>query len=127
VGAVLVVAGLVLVFVPTLVQDPGPAADTFEAIERRVRWGALVGIGALLIARTQLRPWGITIASFVLWIDLGYLVARCIGLALEGTDSDRQWMWLGIEVVIAVAAGAYLWGKRARPTRPPHDVPDASA
>ena len=107
-GVVLVVAGLVLVWAPTLVLDPGPPPDTFEAVERHVRWGALVGVGALLVARRHLRPWAVTIAAAVLCLDLGYLVARIIGIALAGTDSNRQWMWVAVEVVIAAVVVAYL-------------------
>ena len=111
-GGLLVLAGLVLACAPTLVHDPGPAADTFAAIERRIPWGALGGLGALLIARTQLKPWKITIAAFVVWVTTGILVARGIGLALDGADSAKQWMWFGVEVVVIAAAAVYI--KRAK-------------
>ncbi len=107
-GALLVVAGLVLTCAPTLVGDPGPAADTFAAIERRIPYGGIAGLGALLVARTALRPWAVTLASFVFWVTTGLLVARCIGLALDGADDQRQWMWVGVEAVIALAAGLYV-------------------
>ena len=90
-GSVLLVVGLVLIVAPTLVHDPGPAANTFEAIERRIPWGGLAGLGALLIARTTLRPWRGTIASFAFWVTLGLLVARVAGLMLDGADDDKQY------------------------------------
>jgi hypothetical protein len=107
-GALACLGGLVLVIAPTLVSDPGPAADTFEAIERRVRWGALGGLGALLIVRTRLGPWPTTVAVAVICVTAGFLVARLIGLLLDGMDSGRQWRWVGVEAVIVLAAWAFL-------------------
>ncbi len=108
IGALLIVAGLVLSAAPTLVHDPGAAPDLFEAVERHARWGLPIGIGALLIARTRLSPWGITVASTILAVTLGYLLARVIGIAVEGVGSSRQWLYCGIEVVIGLAAATYL-------------------
>lgn len=116
VGAALVLAGLVLAFAPTLLYDPGPAVDTFAQIERRIPWGGLAGLGALLIARTQLRPWTVTLAHVVLWLMVGFLVARLAGLALDGAEPPRQWMWVAVEAVLGLAAGAYLWRRRERGT-----------
>jgi hypothetical protein len=56
---------LVLATVPTLISDPGPAADSYEAIERRVWWGALAGLGALLATLPSVRPWSVAFVSFV--------------------------------------------------------------
>ncbi len=38
--------------------------------------------------------------------SFGYLIARLIGIALEGAD-NKQWIYLGTEVVLAVAL--YVW------------------
>ena len=108
VGGLIALAGLALAFVPTLVHDPGPAVDTYAAIERRVWWGAMSGLGALLVVRTQLKPWKITIAHFVGWIVGGFLVARAIGLVLDGYDSGMQWVWTVVEIVIVAAAAIYV-------------------
>ena len=112
-GAPLVIAGLVLTLVPSLVGDSGPAPNTFAAIERRIPWGALAGLGALLVARTQLRPLNISFAWLVFWATSGVLVARLLGLALDGADSRAQWMWVGVEIVVVVASIAYARHKRA--------------
>lgn len=114
VGVLFAIVGLVLACSPTLAFDPGPAADTFEAIERRIPWGTLAGVGALLVARTKLRPWRVSIASFVLWVTAGILAARLIGLALDGADSARQWMWVAVEAALIVLAAAYLARHRKR-------------
>ena len=111
-GGLLAAVGLVFAIAPTLAYDPGPAADLFETIERRIPWGGVLGFGALLIARTRLKPWGVTIASFALWVTGGFLAARFLGLALDGAGSAKQWMWVGVEALIVAVAGVYLWRKR---------------
>lgn len=58
-----------------LTGGPEPAVDTFEAIERRVRGGMVLGAGLVLIARTALRPWSATIASVLFYVLLGALLA----------------------------------------------------
>ncbi len=111
-GGLLVLVGLVFMIEPTLVHDPGPAIDTFAAIERSILWGGLMGVVGLLIARTQLKPWAITFASLVFWLTTGFLLARGVGLVLDGADSQKQWMWVGVEVVVIIGAAAYLWRKQ---------------
>lgn len=107
VGAALLATGLVLAGAPSLVSDVGPAADTFAAVERRIPWGGLAGVGMLLLARTQLRPWAVTIVSAILWVTTGLLGARLLGLALDGSH-PRQWMWVAVELAVALGAAGYL-------------------
>lgn len=126
IGALLALVGLVLTVAPTLAHDPGPAADTFAAIERRIPWGGLAGAGALLMARRALRPWQATIAAAIFWVTLGLLVARLVGLALDGADSSRQWLWVAVETAIVLGAAAYLRRNvstthPAAPVGPPDD------
>ncbi len=91
-----------------LTGGPEPAADTFEAIERRIRGGMLLGIGLAFIARTELRPWSVTIASVLLYFLLGALLARILGLIVEGTD-PRQWMYVAAEAGLMTLAALWLW------------------
>lgn len=113
------VVGILLAAVATLmVAFPGwfgpltggsePAADTFEAIERRVRGGMVLGVGLILVARTELRPWSVTIASVLFYFMLGALVARIFGLIVEGID-QRQWLYVAIETGVMTAAALWLW------------------
>jgi hypothetical protein len=112
IGVLVTFAGVVLAIAPTLVHDPGPAADTFAAIERRVWWGALAGLGALLVTRTQLQPWRVTLAYIVMWLCAGFLAARLIGLVLDGTDSLMQWVWVAVEIAIVAVGAVYIRRKR---------------
>jgi hypothetical protein len=114
VGVLIIVAGLVLAIAPTLVSDPGPAADSFEAIERRIPFGGLAGFGLLLAVPARIRPWPVAIASIAMWMTTGALTARIIGLALDGMDSGKQWMWTAIEAAIVAAAYGYLRWRAAK-------------
>jgi hypothetical protein len=112
IGVLVTLFGLALAISPTLVHDPGPAADTFAAIERRVWWGALAGVGALLVTRTQLQPWHVTLAYVVMWLCAGFLAARLIGFVLDGADSLMQWVWVAVEIAIVVVGAIYIRRKR---------------
>ncbi|MBT8492230.1 MAG: hypothetical protein KJO07_04150 [Deltaproteobacteria bacterium] len=116
-GIVLAVVGLAAAVFPAwfgpLTQWPEPPADVFEAIERRVRGGMILGVGWAFIAIPALRPWSISIASTILYFATGALVARFIGLLVEGTV-QKQWLLVAVEAVIMVLAALWLWrAKRA--------------
>ena len=94
VGIALAVVGLAASVFPAwfgpLTHWPEPPADVFEAIERRVRGGMLLGVGWALIAIPALRPWSISIPSAILYFATGALVARFIGLLAEGNVQKRR-------------------------------------
>ena len=112
VGIVVAGLGAVMAAFPgwfePLTGGPEPAADTFEAVERRVRGGMVLGVGLLLIARTELRPWSTTIASVLFYFMLGALLARILGLIIEGIDA-RQWLYVAIETGVMTLAALWLW------------------
>lgn len=91
-----------------LTGGPEPAANTFEAIERRVRGGMVLGVGLALIAHPPLRPWSVTIASALLYFMLGALLARILGLIIVGTD-PRQWLYVAVEAVLIALPALWLW------------------
>ena len=87
---------------------PQPPADTFEAIERRIRGGMLLGIGLVPVVRTVLHPWSVTIASVLFYVLLGALFARVLGLMIEGSDS-RQWLYVALEGALMALPALWLW------------------
>ena len=91
-----------------LTGGPEPAADAFEAVERRVRGGMVLGVGLIFIARTELRPWSLTIASVIFYFVLGALVARIYGIIIEGA-TPKQWMLSAVEAVIMAVAAGWMW------------------
>ena len=68
----------------------------------------VLGVGLVLIARTALRPWSVTIASVLFYVLLGALLARVLGLIIEGTDS-RQWLYVALEGALIVPPALWLW------------------
>ena len=72
----------------------------------------VLGVGLVLIARPALRPWSVTIASVVFYVLLGALLARVLGLVIEGTSS-RQWMYVAVECVLMVPPALWLWRSSA--------------
>lgn len=112
VGIVMAALGSVMAALPDwfgpLTGAGEPAANTFEAIERRIRGGMLLGFGLCFIARTELRPWSMTIASLVLYFMLGALLARLLGLVVEGNDA-KQWLLVAVEAGFMALAGLWMW------------------
>ncbi|WOJ97239.1 hypothetical protein R0137_01370 [Congregibacter brevis] len=63
IGGILIAGGVALVSNPELVSDKPIPEDTFDAIERRIWWGLLIGLGVLLQFHYQLKPWAPTLAA----------------------------------------------------------------
>ena len=96
-----ILIGVVLVWNPELVSNKPVPSDAFEATERRIWWGLVIGFGTLLLFHHKLLPWVPTVAATCLSLLFGLLVARLIGVALDGSI-ERQWVYVGIEIVILV-------------------------
>lgn len=116
-GVVVALASLVLASAPTLVHDPGPAPDLFEATERHVRWGLGVGVGVLFVVNRWRRPWSVLIAWLAFCLSGGYLLARFVGMAIEGPSNHKQWMLVGVEIVICVITALWIRHRRDAPDR----------
>lgn len=95
----MIIAGLVLAWNPELVSNKPIPTDTFKAVERRIWWGLLIGLGLLPFFHHQLRPWSATISATLSALLVGLLVARLLGIALDGSVA-KQWLNVGIELVI---------------------------
>ena len=111
-GFVLAALGTVAAVFPNwfgpLTGGPEPALDIFEAIERRVRGGMVLGVGLVFIAVTAIRPWSTSIPSAIFYFMTGALAARILGLLLDGTV-PKQWLWVAVEAVVMAAAAFWLW------------------
>lgn len=105
IGVALIIVGVTLVWNPELVSKKAIPTDAFEATERRIWWGLFIGFGSLLLFHHQLRPWVLTIAAMGSSLLFGLLVARLIGIALDGSVV-KQWINVGIEIVIMVP---FIW------------------
>ncbi len=112
VGLVVAVVGVAAAVCPhwfgPLTGGPAPAADLFEAVERRVRGGMVLGVGLVLVAVTALRPWSVSVPSAIFYFITGALAARVLGIVLDGT-SAKQWLWVSVEAVVLALIAAWLW------------------
>jgi len=113
-GALMVVAGLVLVINPELLTGGTVPTDTFEAIERRVWWGLIIGVGVLLLLHHHFQPWLRTLVATGSALLFGLLAARLIGIVLDGSVME-QWTYAGIEfAVLAILFWWYLSFRKRR-------------
>lgn len=94
-----IVVGLVLVSHPELINNKPIPTDRFEAIERRIWWGLIIGVGIALLWRHQWRPWQATLTATLASLVSGLLIARFVGIILDGSVA-RQWLYVGVEGVI---------------------------
>ena len=111
-GVVLAVVGVVVAAFPNwfgpLTGGPEPPVDVFEAVERRVRGGMVLGVGLIFIAVTALRPWSVSIPSAIFYFMTGALAARVLGLILDGVV-PKQWALVAVEAVFMTLAALWLW------------------
>lgn len=98
-GILIILIGIVLVVNPELISNKPIPDDTFQAIERRIWWGLLIGFGSLLLFHHQLQPWMTTIAAASASLMFGLLIARLIGIMLDGSVA-KQWLNVAIEVIL---------------------------
>ena len=91
-----------------LTGGPEPPVDVFDAIERRVRGGMVLGVGLAFVAVTTLRPWSTSIPMAIFYFMAGALAARLLGLLVDGTV-PKQWLLVAVEAVVMALAAIWLW------------------
>ncbi|WP_394245657.1 hypothetical protein [Vibrio astriarenae] len=104
VGFIILLLGGILSYNPELVSNKPIPEDTFQAVERRVRWGFVMGIGMLLMFHHQITPYLLTAAALGMTLTLGALVARVMEIFLDGSVA-RHWMWVAVELVVIIGFG----------------------
>ena len=111
-GIVLALVGVVVAIFPgwfgPLTGGPEPPVDVFEAVERRVRGGMVLGVGLAFIAVTALRPWSVSIPTAIFYFMTGALAARLVGIIVDGVV-PKQWALVAVDAVFMALAALWLW------------------
>ena len=115
-GVALAVLGVVAAVFPSwfgpLTGGPEPPVDVFEAVERRIRGGMLLGVGLCFIAMTTLSPWSTSIPTAIVYFMTGALAARILGLLVDGAV-PKQWLLVAVEAAVMAGAALWLWRSSA--------------
>ncbi|MFI3246094.1 MAG: hypothetical protein R3Y10_06345 [Ferrimonas sp.] len=107
-GMLSIVLGLIFVCNPELIRKKTIPKDRFQAVERRIWWGLFIGIGIIFFLRQEFYSWPISVAIGGAAIIFGLLMARLIGLALDGSVR-KQWLNVAIELVILGLFLLWYW------------------
>ncbi|GAB3953393.1 hypothetical protein GCM10028805_37020 [Spirosoma harenae] len=111
VGVGLLATGLVFAIKPDFFGKFSTSPDAYQMIEKRVKWGLLIGMGGFMIAYTNWASWNLLATALLLSITLGIIIARLIGFALDGFFT-KQFYWLLIEIVAFISFGVLYWKQR---------------
>ncbi len=106
IGFFVFAAGIVLAWSPELISSKPVPEDIFRAVERRVWWGVLIGLGLIPFFHGTVKPWLPTIIAVGGALTFGVLIARLIGIAVDGSVV-KQWFWVAVEFVILIALWAW--------------------
>lgn len=85
-----------------------PPTDLFEAVERRVRGGMVLGVGLCFLVVPSLRPWSVSIPTALFYFMVGALAARLFGMVVDGTVA-KQWLLVAVEAAVMTGAALWLW------------------
>ena len=115
-GIAMISTALVLFLFPEKIQDASNSMSIDEKIDFKIRYSAIplaIGIFSLIITRFNQESMTYKLLILVLAIDFGYFVTRLIALAIYDFDSRVQFVWLLVEIIIAVVLLYVLKLKKA--------------
>jgi len=99
IGLIVIAMGLVITINPEWITQKSVPENTFDAVERRIWWGLIIGLGCLLMFHHTLMPWQATVAATLASLLFGLLIARLIGICLDGSVT-KQWLYVFIEILM---------------------------
>lgn len=109
---ILIILGFILTCNPSLVSPSQIQLSGYEMIEKRVKWGFLIGLGILTILHHQWANWELTIWALLSALTFGIIIARLLGFVLDGLFT-KQILWLLIELTILFVFGFLYWRQKA--------------
>ena len=104
-GTTLIIVGVILFLFPERIVDSSDSMSVNEKIDFKLRYSVLpLGIGIFLLNISRLYDESriYKLLFLLLVLDLTYFVTRFIALAMYAFDSRVQFVWLLIEIVIAI-------------------------
>jgi len=107
-GVVLLIAGFILTIKPDLLAKFAASVDGYQMIEKRVKWGILIGLGIFLIYYHNGNSWKSLVAALVTALTFGIIIARLAGFVLDGFFVRQIW-WLLIELAVFTIFGFLYW------------------
>ena len=103
-STVMVFAGIFLFLFPETFQESSSLMSVDEKIDLKIRYSAIpiaIGIFCLIIVRFSGESTAYKLLLALLTLDLGYFVTRLTALAVCDFESEIQFVWLIIEIIIA--------------------------
>ena len=103
-STVMVFAGIFLFLFPETFQESSSLMSVDEKIDLKIRYSAIpiaIGIFCLIIVRFSGESTAYKLLLALLTLDFGYFVTRLIALAVYDFESEIQFVWLIIEIIIA--------------------------
>lgn len=104
-GTTLIIVGVILFLFPERIVDSSDSMSVNEKIDFKLRYSVLpLGIGIFLLNISKLYEESriYKLLFLLLVLDLTYFVTRFIALAMYAFDSRVQFVWLLIEIIIAI-------------------------
>lgn len=101
---VMIFAGIFLFLFPETLQESTSSMSLDEQIDLKIRYSAIpiaIGIFCTIIVRFSGESTTYKLLLALLTLDFGYFVTRLIALAVYDFESEIQFVWLIIEIVIA--------------------------
>ena len=103
-STVMVFASIFLFLFPEMLQESSSSMSVDEQIDLKIRYSAIplaIGIFCTIIVRFSGESTTYKLLLALLTLDFGYFVTRLIALAVYDFESEIQFVWLIIEIVIA--------------------------
>ena len=103
-STVMVFASIFLFLFPEMLQESSSSMSVDEQIDLKIRYSAIplaIGIFCTIIVRFSEESTTYKLLLALLTLDFGYFVTRLIALAVYDFESEIQFVWLIIEIVIA--------------------------
>jgi len=108
---ILIISGFILTCKPDLISSASAPLNGYEMIEKRVKWGFLIGLGIFLIFPQQWADWGLTLWALLSALALGIIIARLVGFVLDGLFA-KQIQWLLIEMAVLCIFSFLYWRQK---------------